>query len=869
MTKPEQKEAKNGPIGSSSAAEKGKGNDNTISDFLHGDGRFSLSTEIRAFFTMMSFVTRLPVPVTCAPDLHPGFVMKGMSYICLVGTLIGMVLALFLDALHAGATLGLPLILAACFMTIMNEFYLTGCFHSDGLADAADGIGGGWTTRRILQIMTDSRIGTFGCAAYCLYCMTKIHLLNELGTSQWNISQPLGLLQQGNDSSISSNIVIISHGAGPAILVSQALSRLSAPFLIRTREYIDDSTGPKTAFYSFFVQAKHLVSWYRVVVSIAICWIVTAVTYGRVLATVLVTIVLCTSHFFAGSYADYWLGGVMGDYLGATICCTEILCLTLLLLSDIHQEFLQENVVNMTLEKLLAMTWNERLFRFHHADEPYSESFMALARFLGVAIFLRIWCCTVGHERVMLRDWPPEASANQQQDSATVAPKDCGDGAKEVVLLDENATAAPPLTDLSPKQFAQATLASPTSLFSERYHAVQSYIDTLAKPVGSLGTLEDWAARLAALQRTISPMANPVACLIFAADHGAAKAVDLGGEACSLYPPAVTRSILQGLQRGIAGASILAKEHHVMLRVVDVGVASLSAPSDDVKQDSDANMSSFSYDHASGTVRSSLEKLVGGTRNFCTQASMTMEECERCIQMGRDEFSHYVAETKATIVALGEVGIGNTAASSALIAHFSMAKVESVCGSGATTASQSANDASIHKKIQLVKKALKLHGNAIKKSKTDSVKEALARLGGAEIAALVGAMLEAAERGNIAILVDGFIVTAAALVAIFIDPLAVSRVLFLTTQSAERGHDVAIATMQQLVASTKEKGNGTASSAPQPPPPTLIKPALNMNLRMGEATAALLAVPLIRSAAAMLSMGTIDDILAGEASEKD
>jgi nicotinate-nucleotide--dimethylbenzimidazole phosphoribosyltransferase len=863
MTGPEQKEAKNG-ITVKSSTEKGNNddndnkNDNTIANFLNGEGRLSLWTEVRSFFTIMQFITRLPVPVACAPDLHPGFVMKGMSYICWVGAWIGIVLATFLDAWHS--TLGLPMTLAACLTTIMNEFYLTGCFHSDGLADTADGIGGGWTTRRILQIMTDSRIGTFGCAAYCLYCITKIHLLNELGTSQWNIE----LLLQRTDRSIISGI---SHGAGPAILVSQTLSRLSAPYLIRTRDYIDDAAGPKTAFYSFFVQAKHLVSWYRVVVSIATCLFVTAVLYGPVLAVALVTIVLCTSHFVAGSYADYWLGGVMGDYLGATICCTEILCLTLLLLTDIYSEFLQENVFNITLERLFAMSsWNVifRTFQDDIDDGPYSESFKALARFLAVAGLLRIWCCTVGHERVMLRDWPPPEPGAQQQHDAASTSDDVSD--KAVRDVDPkggtDATAAAPLSPnlLPPKIFAQATLVSPTSSFSERYHAVQSYINTLAKPVGSLGTLEDWAARLAALQRTIRPTANPVACLIFAADHGAAKSVQQGGEACSLYPPAVTQSILQGLQRGIAGASILAKEHQVMLRVVDVGVA--------YKREGDESEQTLLYDKASGTVRSSLQKLVGGTRNLCTHAAMTLEECERCIQMGRDEFSNYVSETKATIVALGEVGIGNTTASSALIAHFSRAKVESVCGSGATTASQSANDASIHKKVQLVKKALRLHGNAIKKSKTDPIKEALARLGGAEIAALVGAMLEAAERGNIAILVDGFIVTAAALVAIFIEPLACSRVLFLTTQSAEKGHDVAIATIQQLVDSTTEMGRDTTLSSA--PAPAFATPALNMNLRMGEATAALLAVPLIRSAAAMLSeMGTIDDILAGEASQKD
>lgn len=375
-------------------------------------------------------------------------------------------------------------------------------------------------------------------------------------------------------------------------------------------------------------------------------------------------------------------------------------------------------------------------------------------------------------------------------------------------------------TETTPREGALKVFSSSEASFLEKYEAAQIYLDALAKPVGSLGTLEEWAARLAAIQGSLTPNASQVCCLIFAADHGAAAAPEDGGEACSAYPQFVTRSVLEGLRQGVAGASVLAKTHGVPLRVVDVGV--IGQPFD------------------SEVVQSAAEKLPNGTRNFCSEPAMTIEETDRCIRMGRKSLAKFAESTASRVVALGEVGIGNTTASSAIIAALTDKPVNTLCGGGAF-AGRTVDYSSVEKKIGIVTRALEKHEGC-----TEDASNVLSRLGGAELAALVGAMLEASEQ-NLGVLVDGFIATAAALVAVNISS-SVCRVLFFSTKSAEQGHIAAVERIQEIA---------KASNLPIPG-----SPALSMGLRMGEATGALLAVPVLKSAAAILSeMATIQEIL--------
>jgi nicotinate-nucleotide--dimethylbenzimidazole phosphoribosyltransferase len=265
---------------------------------------------------------------------------------------------------------------------------------------------------------------------------------------------------------------------------------------------------------------------------------------------------------------------------------------------------------------------------------------------------------------------------------------------------------------------------------------------------------------------------------------------------------------------------VLAKD--ISLTVVDVGVAGGPFLGKNV-------------------VKSLSNKLPNGTRNFCVESAMTSRETDQCMQMGRDSLIRIVEENACKVVALGECGIGNTTAASALVAALTRRPIEDLCGGGAYT-SRTADEAVIKKKVAIVRKALKNH-EGVSSSEPAKV---LAKLGGAEIAALSGAILEAGNR-SIPILVDGFIVTAAALVAACMDP-SVCRVLFLATKSAEKGQLAAIEEIQAI----SQRHNL----------PVLSQPALSMGLRMGEGTGALLAVPILKSAASMVTnMATIQEIL--------
>ena len=153
-----------------------------IQSFLNGEGRFTPKAEVRGFFTVWTFVTRLPGPTWV--DHHPGYLMRGMAYFPLSGSLIGIFVSVFYDLAHI--TLGLTETISSVISEAAS-LWITGCFHEDGLADSADGIGGGWSRDQILKIMTDTRLGTYGCAILLLYIIAKIELIATLGTSVWQL----------------------------------------------------------------------------------------------------------------------------------------------------------------------------------------------------------------------------------------------------------------------------------------------------------------------------------------------------------------------------------------------------------------------------------------------------------------------------------------------------------------------------------------------------------------------------------------------------------------------------------------------------------------------------------------------------------
>jgi len=408
----------------------------------------------------------------------------------------------------------------------------------------------------------------------------------------------------------------------------------------------------------------------------------------------------------------------------------------------------------------------------------------------------------------------------------------------------------PPSEEGAEPSSLATTLSDPTQTFTQKYDTARLYIDSLAKPVGSLGTLEDWGARMAALQQTPTPSANAAACLIFAADHGVAKDITEGGRNCSAYPSIVSRKVLEALDHGIAGASVLSRCNDVQLRVIDVGLA--DGPVD--------------YEWSGKTVRLATRRVKGGTKNFCTGNALTAEQVDMCIQLGRDETitlmnemknemkNEMATSTSTHVIMFGEVGIGNTTTASALIAALTGVDVATVCGSGASVTRDGINEEIVAKKIDIIQEALTFHDNSSNSNSssnnTTSLQnkpmQALSAVGGAEICSIVGGMLEASQH-NVAILVDGFIVTTAAMIACMIDPM-VSRLLLFATKSTEKGQMIAIATIQEIA---------MANSIPVP-----TKPALDMGLRMGEASGCITSVPLLRSACATISsLATLNDVM--------
>lgn len=185
-----------------------------IETFL-SENTWSVRSELRCFLNIFVFVTALPCPAHWAA-LHPGLLMKGMCYFPLVGAIVGILVSQIFDL---GLLLWeLPIVAAAALSTAVS-LKITGCLHEDGLADTADGIGGGWTRPQILRIMSDSRLGTFGSAALMLYIFTKLQLLAALGASKWEIYD---MASCGNEPSTGEELLPYcgSQGAGPALVVA-------------------------------------------------------------------------------------------------------------------------------------------------------------------------------------------------------------------------------------------------------------------------------------------------------------------------------------------------------------------------------------------------------------------------------------------------------------------------------------------------------------------------------------------------------------------------------------------------------------------------------------------------------------------------
>jgi nicotinate-nucleotide--dimethylbenzimidazole phosphoribosyltransferase len=304
----------------------------------------------------------------------------------------------------------------------------------------------------------------------------------------------------------------------------------------------------------------------------------------------------------------------------------------------------------------------------------------------------------------------------------------------------------------------------------------------LTKPAGALGRLETLAIELAGLQHTETPRADRAPIIVFAGDHG------IAAQGVSAYPQEVTIAMLANFAAGGAAISVLARELGSSLEVVDAGtLAEASMP---------------------GVL---TDKPCRGSRDFSKEAALQPQEVFFAFECGRRAVSRV---SEPDILILGEMGIGNTTSAAAMAAALLGISARDIAGLGTGL-----DAGGRERKADIIDAALTLHGLA------DAAPEKiLCAVGGLEIAAIAGAIIAAAQR-RIPVLVDGFIVSVAALAASHLNPSCRPYLVF-SHRSAEQGHRLVLEALDA-------------------------QPLLDLDLRLGEGSGAALALPILRLACAL------------------
>jgi len=326
-----------------------------------------------------------------------------------------------------------------------------------------------------------------------------------------------------------------------------------------------------------------------------------------------------------------------------------------------------------------------------------------------------------------------------------------------------------------------------TPLDADLLAATQARLDCKTKPLGSLGRLEEFACRLVAVSGQQQPDLAKKVIFTFAADHG------ITAEGVSLYPKEVTTQMVFNFLQGGAGVNVLARHAGAEVRVVDVGV-----------------------DHDFGGCPGLIHKKVArGSANFANGPAMTRDQMLAALQVGIELADQCKAEGIG-LVGTGEMGIGNTSPSSAIIAALSGLSVEQVTHRGTGI-----GDQALITKVAAISKGL-----AINKPDPSDPLDVLQKVGGLEIAAIAGLVLGCAAN-KIPVVVDGFISTAGALIASELHP-NLRDYLFAAHESVEVGHRFML---ERLGA----------------------RPILDLDLRLGEGTGGALAMPLLEAGVKILA----------------
>jgi nicotinate-nucleotide--dimethylbenzimidazole phosphoribosyltransferase len=333
------------------------------------------------------------------------------------------------------------------------------------------------------------------------------------------------------------------------------------------------------------------------------------------------------------------------------------------------------------------------------------------------------------------------------------------------------------------------TIASIQPALNEgAFHAAKERLANQAKPAGSLGVMEDIAARLAAIKGAIDVKLSNKRIVTCAGDHGVTE------EGVSLFPSEVTPQMVYNFARNGASVNVIAKHAGAVVKAADIGV----------NFDFEPDLPIFH------------KKVRYGTANFTREPAMSREEAVLSIEAGIDIVNELEAEARVDILGTGDMGIGNTTPSSAIIAAFSGIAVEKLTGRGTGI-----DDRMLENKIAVIKKGLSLH----RPDPSDPI-DVLSKVGGLEIGALAGLVLGAVARG-IPVVCDGLISTAGALIACELCPAA-KNYLFAGHKSVEIGH----AFMHERLG---------------------LKPLIDLKFRLGEGTGAAVCMELLDLATRILA----------------
>ena len=330
---------------------------------------------------------------------------------------------------------------------------------------------------------------------------------------------------------------------------------------------------------------------------------------------------------------------------------------------------------------------------------------------------------------------------------------------------------------------------------------IRQHLNGLTKPPGSLGRLEELAARLCDIQQTLSPQTSPRRLVIFAGDHGVAST------GVTVWPSTVTNLMLINMCQGGAASTVLARQSGTEMVLVNVG--SIDDPITEPPL-------------ADSGIRYRSQRVCNGTRNLAIEPALAAEEFWLAWSIGEDE-ARSAADDRVKIVLAGEMGIGNTTPASCLAMLLADVPLERAVGQGA-----GANETSLNVKRNAVEQAV----NRARTLWNNDPVAAIASVAGLEIVAMAGFFVEAHRRG-LTILLDGAVASSAALIAEYQSP-GVSRSMIAAHLSTEPAHRAVL-----------EKLNLT--------------PFLDWSLRLGEGTGALLLLPLLDAAAVMVSrMATLE-----------